>query len=239
MKLVLDLEGRDPYWQMAIDEASLILRAYDVIDDFVRLWVFKPTTLSIGKFQSYDATVNEEKVKELGLLVVRRFTGGGAVVHDYQGEITWTVVVKDKSMDEAYKWTGEALIKALKEFGLKGEFAPINDVVVNGKKIVGMAGAMRRGAVLVHGTFMYATKLEYLSALKLPKEKEQVRGKPEERVTTLSLALGREVSKEEAVKALVKGFCEVCQEASLSEAVLDLAHELRWKYSNWGWTKWR
>ena len=239
MKLILDLDGRDPYWQMAIDEASLILRAYDVVDDFVRLWVFKPTTLSIGKFQSYEATVNEEKVKELGLPVVRRFTGGGAVVHDYQGEITWTVVMKGKSMDEAYRWAGDALVKALKEFGLRGEFAPINDVVVNGKKIVGMAGAMRRNAVLVHGTFMYATKLEYLSALKLPKEKEQVRGKPEERVTTLSLALGRGVSKEEAVRALVKGFCEGCQEASLSEAVLDLANELRWKYSNWGWTKWR
>ena len=239
MKLVLDLEGRDPYWQMAIDEASLILRAYNLVEDFVRLWVFKPTTLSIGKFQSYEATVNEEKVKELGLMVVRRFTGGGAVVHDYQGEITWTVVMKGRSMDEAYKWAGEALIKALKEFGLKGEFAPINDVIVNGKKIVGMAGAMRRGTVLVHGTFMYATKLEYLSALKLPKEKEQVRGKPEERVTTLSLTLGREVSKEEAVKALAKGFCEECQEASLSEAILDLANELRWKYSNLGWTKWR
>ena len=239
MKLVLDLEGRDPYWQMAIDEASLILRAYDMVDDFVRLWVFKPTTLSIGKFQSYKATVNEERAKELGLLVVRRFTGGGAVVHDYQGEVTWTIVTKGRSMEEVYRIAGEALIKALKEFGLKGEFAPINDVVVNGKKIVGMAGATRRGAVLVHGTFMYATRLDYLSALKLPKEKEQVRGRPEERVTTLSLALGREVSREEAVKALVKGFCEGCQEASLSGAVLELANELRWKYSNWGWTTWR
>jgi len=238
-RLILDLEGRDPYWQMAIDEAFLILRALDLVGDYVRLWTFRPTSVTIGKFQELEATVDLNEASRLGLPVVRRFTGGGAVVHDSNGEVTWTVVTKGRNVEEVYSWVGEGLRRALASFGLRGEFVPVNDVVVNGKKIVGMAGASRRGAVLVHGTFMYDTDLSLMNVLRLPKEKEAVRGKPEERVITVSKALGRKVSRDEAVRALKAGFCEDCVESSIPEGVLDLASELRWKYTNEGWLRWR
>jgi lipoate-protein ligase A len=238
-RLILDLEGRDPYWQMAIDEAFLILRALDLVGDYVRLWTFRPTSVSIGKFQELEATVDLNEASRLGLPVVRRFTGGGAVVHDSNGEVTWTVVTKGRNVEEVYSRVGEGLKRALASFGLKGEFVPVNDVVVNGRKIVGMAGASRRGAVLVHGTFMYDTDLSLMRVLRLPKEKEAVRGKPEERVITVSKALGRKVSRDEAVRALRAGLCEDCVESSIPEGVLDLASELRWKYTNEGWLRWR
>ena len=238
-RLILDLEGRDPYWQMAIDEAFLILRALDLVGDYVRFWTFRPTSASIGKFQELEATVDSSEASRLGLPVVRRFTGGGAVVHDSNGEVTWTVVTKGRNVEEVYSWAGEGLKRALASFGLKGEFVPVNDVVVNGRKIVGMAGASRRGAVLVHGTFMYDTDLSLMRVLRLSKEKEAVRGKPEERVITVSKALGRKVSRDEAVRALRAGLCEDCVESSIPEGVLDLASELRWKYTNEGWLRWR
>jgi lipoate-protein ligase A len=238
-RLILDLEGRDPYWQMAIDEAFLILRALDLVGDYVRLWTFRPTSVSVGKFQELEATVDLNEASRLGLPVVRRFTGGGAVVHDSDGEVTWTVVTKGRNVEEVYSWAGEGLKRALANFGLKGEFVPVNDVLVNGKKIVGMAGASRRGAILVHGTFMYDADLSLMRVLRLPKEKEAVRGKPEERVITVSKALGRKVSRDEAVRALRAGLCEDCVESSIPEGVLDLASELRWKYTNEGWLRWR
>ena len=131
-RLILDLEGRDPYWQMAIDEAFLILRALDLVGDYVRLWTFRPTSVSIGKFQELEATVDLNEASRLGLPVVRRFTGGGAVVHDSDGEVTWTVVTKGRNVEEVYSWAGEGLRRALASFGLKGEFVPVNDVVVTG-----------------------------------------------------------------------------------------------------------
>ncbi|MGC9106104.1 MAG: lipoate--protein ligase family protein, partial [Thermoprotei archaeon] len=158
-KLILDLDGRDPYWQMAMDEAFLLLRSVNMIGDYVRLWTFRPTSVTIGKFQELESSVDLEEARRSNVPVARRFTGGGAVVHDQNGEITWTIVTKGMTMEEAYNFAGEALKRALASFGLRGEFVPINDVVVSGKKMVGMAGAQRRGAVLVHGTFMYDTDL--------------------------------------------------------------------------------
>jgi len=87
------------------------------------------------------------EITRAGIRLVRRFTGGGPALHDENGEITWTVVMKGDDMMSAYRAIGRALVKALEELGLKGEFIPINDVVVGGKKIVGMAGARRRNGV--------------------------------------------------------------------------------------------
>jgi lipoate-protein ligase A len=230
--------GNRPERQMALDEAMLILISKDLIPQTLRLWTFSPTTLSIGRFLAVQDWVDMAEITRAGIRLVRRFTGGGPALHDENGEITWTVVMKGDDMMSAYRAIGRALVKALEELGLKGEFIPINDVVVGGKKIVGMAGARRRNGILVHGTFMYSTDLSLLRCIKVPKEKEVVRGKPETRVTTVSLSLGREVKKEEAMMALLKGF-EALGELKvdqLTELEEDLAEQLKYKYSNDAWT---
>ena len=237
MRLII--EGGNPGdRQMALDEAMLILLDNGLIPETLRLWNFSPTTLTIGRFLSVKDWVNEEALSKYSIPLIRRFTGGGPALHDEKGEITWTFALKINDLMKAYSIIAEGLILAIKDFGLKGEFTPINDVVIEGKKVVGMAGAIKRNAVLVHGTFMFNTDLELMDVIKSPKVKEVERGKPKARVTTISSLLGEKVCRERAVKALLNGFSQVfnLEDGELTDLERELTTQLRWKYTNPAWT---
>lgn len=238
MRLVISGGGKGES-QMALDEALLLLASHEVVPPTVRLWNFSPTTLSIGRFLAYEDWVNDEARKNLDIPVVRRFTGGGPALHDEDGEITWTIVGK-YSMIEAYQVAGRAIERACRVLGVEAEFTPINDVEVQKKKICGMAGASRRGFTLVHGTFMFDTDLSKLSVIRQPTVKESVRGRPSARVTTISNVLGRKVSRDEAMDALLEGFSFLnLEEGEISTLERDVARELEFKYSSTGWLKLR
>lgn len=235
-------------WQMALDEALFILkdRKREKMPNTLRLYVMKPSAVTIGYFQKIREAVNLRYAEEMGIPVVRRITGGGAVLHDQEGEITYSVVVSSKDVPEniveSYKLICSGIVETLKTFGLKAEFLPINDVLVRGKKISGSAQVRGYEAVLQHGTLMYNTNLELLAKiLVVPKEKLASHGVKTlmERVTTISKALGREVSREEVMKSLKKGF-EVAlgitlKEDKLSREEVELAGELEKKYLSREW----
>ncbi|AEB94836.1 MAG: biotin/lipoate A/B protein ligase family protein [Metallosphaera sp.] len=237
MRLLVET-GNSGERQMALDETMLLLLSHGLVDETVRLWNFSPTTLTIGRFLSVRDWVNLEVLQEKRVPLIRRFTGGGPALHDESGEITWSVALKDMEMMSAYERIAKALVIALEKLGLEGKFVPINDVVVNGKKVVGMAGAKKGKAVLVHGTFMFNTDLSLMSLIKVPKPKEEIRGSPTSRVSNLSTLLGREVSRDEALEALLMGFSSVFQlrEDDLTPLELEISNQLIYKYSNNIWT---
>ncbi|MCI2413648.1 MAG: lipoate--protein ligase family protein [Candidatus Aramenus sp.] len=237
MRLII--EGGNPgERQMALDEAMLILASNNLVEETVRLWNFSPTTLTIGRFLAVRDWVNEEERKKLGIPLIRRFTGGGPALHDERGEVTWSVLMKGVDVMEAYRQIGSALVKAIGLLGLKAEFSPINDVTVMGKKVVGMAGAKKRDAVLVHGTFMFSTYLGYMKVIKSPEAKVKERGSPEGRVSNLSALLGSEISRREAVEALIEGFSSEfkLRDGELTELEVELSSQLKFKYTNERWT---
>ena len=83
---------------MAIDEAILRARIAGKVPNTIRFYRWKPSAVSIGRFQSIQNEVNLDNCKQHGVDVVRRITGGGAVYHDSQGEITYSVVVKREDL---------------------------------------------------------------------------------------------------------------------------------------------
>lgn len=241
------LNEYDGYMQMAIDEAMLILRSENKIPNTLRFFIFKPSAVTIGYFQSMKEEVNLEFCKKREITVVRRITGGGAVFHDENGEITYSIVVSErnapKDIIKSYELYCRGLVLALNRLGLKAEFKPVNDVLVHGRKISGSAQTRKRGVVLQHGTFMYDTDIGTLAVvLKIVPEKLRDKGatKLEERVITASKALGRKVSRSEALKALIEGFREALKvrfvEESLTREELELAKKLvEEKYSRNEW----
>lgn len=242
----LIIEEGDAYWNMAIDEAMLTLKEQNKLPNTLRLYVFNPSAVTIGYFQRIDDAVNIEFLRSKNISFTRRITGGGSVYHDAQGEITYSVVasIRDISHDilKSYEIICKGLIYALEEFGLKGEFVPINDVVVGRKKISGSAQSRKRYALLQHGTLMYNTKLEILAnSLKAPKAKLLSHGVKSilERVTTISRELKRSVSKDEVINALVKGFKKALntdfEKAEHTEEELKLASRLVEKYRSKEW----
>lgn len=86
--------------QMSIDEAIALARPKGETPNTVRLYRWNPSAVSLGYFQSVEKEVNLEACEEKGVDVIRRITGGGAVYHDYDGEITYSLVAPENDLQE-------------------------------------------------------------------------------------------------------------------------------------------
>jgi len=242
----MDLEGGDGFWQMALDEALLELRRRGSIPDTIRVYRFCPSAVSIGYFQRLHDVVDVGECRRLGIDVVRRFTGGGAVYHDCEGEIVYSVALSItpelRRIEDSYRVICSAIVEALRRLGLEAEFRPINDVVVRGRKVSGSAQARRGEALLQHGTLMISTPIEVMDRVLRPlREKLASHGvsRVSERVTTIERELGYAPRREEVARILVEELCRAldaeCFEDTLGREEIELARSLVEKYRSREW----
>ena len=183
------------YWtaamNMGIDEAVCEGVGKGTSPPTIRFYGWRPSAVSIGCFQSLAEEVDYHECLKLGIDVVRRRTGGGAVYHDEEGEITYSVIAPEKLMprdiDAAYREVCGWIIKALDILAVEARFSPVNDIMVGGKKISGSAQTRRGGVFLQHGTLLLdldaATMFKVLKVSKAKAGKEGV--SPRTRVTSL------------------------------------------------------
>ncbi len=214
MKLrILETGENTAFKNMAVDEA--IMRNCKRVGPTLRLYSWKPAAVSIGYFQAIEEEVDLKKCKQIGVDVVRRITGGGAVFHD--AELTYSFFCSEeskivpKNILESYARVCNSLVLGFEELGLEAEFVPLNDIVVGGKKISGNAQTRRNGIVLQHGTILLKVDVEKMfSLLKVPDEK--LKGKMiesvKQRVTSVEQQAGRAVYFQEVLEAMKKGFVE-------------------------------
>ncbi|MFT4343341.1 MAG: biotin/lipoate A/B protein ligase family protein [Candidatus Woesearchaeota archaeon] len=236
-------------YNMALDEAIATLRAEGKVPNTLRFFTWKPSAITIGYFQSRDREVDLEKAKSHGIDVVRRYTGGGAVLHE--DEITYSIVADEKDFPSdilaSYKLICEGLISALRQVGITAEFRPINDIIVNGKKISGNAQTRKNGVLLQHGTLLLQVDVKKMfSILKVPDEKlrDKIIADVSKVVTSVSAELDKNISVEEMQEALIAGFQEVLnftgKEGEFLPEEIELAQKLHdEKYNTQGWNGWR
>jgi lipoate-protein ligase A len=155
--------------------------------------------------------------KERGVGYVRRRTGGGAVYHDRDGELTYSLFINEnhrlnsRDFQKTYEKLCSGLVLGLRLLGIPAEFKPINDIIVEGKKISGNAQTRGMNVVHQHGTILREVDPALMfTLLKVPSEKirDKMIKSAEERVTSINKFLKREVSFEELKEALKKGFEE-------------------------------
>ncbi len=240
--------------QMAIDEANMEAIASGDSPPIVRVCYFKKPSVSIGFFQSVFKEVDVALCAKEGVEIFRRMTGGGAVYKDPQREINYSFIIPERdervslNVVESYKIICDAIIKGLnEEFGINAVFKPINDIVVNNKKISGNAQTRREGVILQHGTILLDVDYDKMfSLLKIPDEK--IKGKminsAKERVTSLSRELGRTVSFEDAERAIIRGFEDKFNVKlildKLSRKEIERARFLyKYKYDTEEWNFWK
>ncbi len=177
--------------QMAIDEAMLIARSQNLVKNTLRFFTWQPAAITIGFFQNLEQEIDLKKTKKDNIDIIRRYTGGGAVFH--QAELTYSLVMAESdlnlSITDSYQYLCHGVVLGLKKLGLKAEFKPINDIIVNNKKISGSGQTRKNGVILQHGTILLSVDVEKMfSFLKIPNEK--LKGKIitniKERVTSLS-----------------------------------------------------
>jgi lipoate---protein ligase len=170
-KIRLIQTGHNPaQWNMGVDQA-LMTTAEDSVP-VLRFYGWKPSAVSIGYFQGLEEEVDVKKCKEVGIDVVRRLTGGGAVLHEH--ELTYSFITKiyPTNIMESYRLICEPVVMCLKNLGLDAKFSPLNDIIVGDKKVSGNAQTRRKNTLLQHGTILLDVDVDKMfSVLKVPSEK--------------------------------------------------------------------
>jgi len=212
---LLDTGLRDAFYNMALDEAIAVARSRNLVPNTLRFFRWEPSAVSIGYFQSMEEEVDIAACDHRGVGYVRRRTGGGAVYHDRDGELTYSLIMNEdhrlvsRDFQETYQMLCSGLVSGLSFLGIPAEFKPINDIVVEGRKISGNAQTRGMNVVHQHGTILREVDPSLMFAvLRVPSEKirDKMIKSVEERVTSINKLLGKEVGFEELKAALTKGF---------------------------------
>jgi lipoyl(octanoyl) transferase len=201
----------------------------------IRVYAWKPYAVSLGWNQSMDE-IDHVKALALGIDVVRRPTGGRAILHSE--ELTYSVIMRaeGKKILSVYDDISRALVAGLSDLGVPAAIEKSQpnfpslyrtasaaacfsstgryEIKCNGKKLVG--SAQRRYAaengeeiVLQHGSILIGSDHKRIvEFLNLPAEKERdvLRRELNEKTTELSTILNRSITFEEVADAILKGF---------------------------------
>ena len=173
-------------WNMAVDEVLLDGVAAGSAPPTLRFYTWTPACLSLGYFQAFGV-VNVEGCRGLGIDIVRRPTGGRAILHDR--ELTYSVALPapllghDAGILPSYRRLSLALQAGLRRLGIDVGLAPesetptravhgpacfdrpsAHEILLHGRKLVGSAQVRRSGALLQHGSIVIEPRIETLVA---------------------------------------------------------------------------
>lgn len=254
---LLDSGPADGAWNMAVDEAMLEAGVAGLLVPTLRFYAWQPAGVSLGYFQPLDASISLEEVARRGFGLVRRPSGGRAILH--KDELTYSVTVPDtgvadgKSVMGSYRSISRGIEAGLGLLGVgarlaerKGEermkaqglptvcFAKAAkcDMTVQGRKIVGSAQTRRRGIIMQHGSVpIHIDPEEHLAVMPGDGVDEASMAKLMAAACGVADALGRPVSYEELAAALAQGFAErlglILEPGELTEWELAKARELK------------
>ncbi len=253
-------------WNMAVDEAILEYIGRRESLPTLRLYAWDPACLSLGYAQPF-ADVDMTRLKNRGWDVVRRPTGGRAILHTDELTYSVTAPVDEPrvagSVLESYNRLAGALLEAVRSLGLpvemkyeasgnQGSANPVcfevpsaYEITVRGKKLIGSAQARRREGVLQHGSLPLTGDLARITEV-LVFENEPSRSDAAKRLlaraTTVKTVLGCEVSWETTAQAFARAFeirlALTLEPGKLSASERNRAVELvREKYGRADWMR--
>lgn len=246
--------------QMAVDEAIQQAVAKGAVPPTLRLYAWDPPCLSLGRNQPVTE-VDREALRAAGYDLVRRPTGGRAILHTDELTYSVSVPLSDPRVRGGVlvscEELSQGLNRALEILGVddaavhRREGRPSTpepvcfeatgafEIVFDGRKLIGSAQMRRRGALLQHGTLPLCGDIARVSPFLIPPaDPNRIR----RRATTLEAAAGRAVSWQKAAQAVADGFAQALnlhlEPGGLSteehSAAADLARE---KYRSAEWTE--
>ena len=154
----------NPYYNMAFDEYCLESLPMD--EPVFYLWQNRPAVI-VGFNQEVNTEVNLDYLKENGIDLVRRVTGGGAVFHDL-GNLNYTIVGRSEDLERDYPEYASIMAKALQSLGVPATLSGRNDILVEGRKVSGFAKRVCKNRLMVHGTLMYNVDVDVLTKVLNP-----------------------------------------------------------------------
>lgn len=119
------------FMNMAIDEAIMIAHREGFVPPTIRFYQWSPPAVSLGYFQDLQKEIDVDTCKNMGIDIVRRPTGGKAVLHDK--ELTYSFIIKEShplvndSILETYKKISGGIIRGLFYLGIKADLVPLRE----------------------------------------------------------------------------------------------------------------
>lgn len=240
---------------MAVDHALLEQVQRDRVP-VLRLYTWQPACLSFGRNQPARGLYDERVAREHGIDIVRRPTGGLAVLHDR--ELTYSFIAPLDLLGgprASYCAINRALVAGLRRLGVDAQLAARSDrstfgsiqpcfaepaegeVVVAGRKLVGSAQRCERKTLLQHGSILLDDGQDLVS---------RIAGRPFDlagSVTSIRTITGSRPKASEVAAEIVAGFEEVCgtrlapSRASPSLAGRASALEELYRSTEWTWRR--
>jgi lipoate-protein ligase A len=229
----------DATLNLAIEEYALT--HLDIDQTYLLFYSMRPTII-VGKNQNTIEEINTDYVREHGVTVTRRLSGGGAVYND-EGDLSFSFITKnDGNSFHNYRKFTEPVIRALRDLGVPAELSGRNDILVEGKKVSGNAQFATRGRMFSHGTLLFDVNLDNVSkALKVRREKIESKGikSVRSRVTNIRPYLARDIDIHEFKQVLLErifGGQRPIPEYRLTDDDWRVIHDIAdRRYRNWDW----
>jgi lipoate-protein ligase A len=226
----------DAFFNMATDEALLILAEENNTPPTIRIYQWEPEAVSIGYCQKIEKTVDLKKCKDLNVDVVRRLTGGRAVLH--HNDLTYSICASKgyfdllgENVNETYRKISLAFLKSLEFLNIKGEWVRKSsreykltspdsskpcfsssiryEIQVKGKKLIGSAQRRLKNSFIQHGSIPLGKQSFGLADL-LPEINEQgikkMKLKLEENTVFLQDLLSINLNINQIISAVKSGF---------------------------------
>ncbi len=217
---------------MSLDEH--LAKRFDPSDDhpILRVYGWEPWTISLGRHQSMDE-FDLGKIQRDGIGIVRRPTGGRAILHAH--ELTYSIIVSGagQSARAIYLHLSRGILAALRLLGIEAELSGADEILPGlhrnplsvpcfststrseigwrGKKIVGSAQRRYGETILQHGSFLLGREHRRITSYLSPaigEMKAAIDGHLLERTIEAESVLGRHVSFDEAAGCLRTGMEE-------------------------------
>lgn len=172
-----------PRMHLALDEVLTAEVGAGRRGPTLRIWEWNESAVVIGSFQSVKNEVDMVGAEKYGFDVVRRVSGGGAMLMKKGEIITYSLyvpaeLVQGMSFTDSYAYLDEWVIEALRSLGIAAEYKPLNDITSPGGKIGGAAQKrLGNGGVLHHVTMSYDMDGEVMTkVLRIGREKMSDKG---------------------------------------------------------------
>jgi lipoate---protein ligase len=168
---LLELTLNTPAENLALDEALLDeAEAHDGPLETLRLWTAPTPLVVVGRSSRIDDEVRRERCVQLGVPILRRASGGAAIVAG-PGCLMYALVLSRQSrpalraIDAAHRYVLDRLAAAVVRLGTAAAPGGTSDLTCDGRKFSGNSLRCKRTHLLYHGTLLHSFPLALVGDL--------------------------------------------------------------------------
>jgi len=226
----------DPSYNLAFEEYLL---ANKTEGDILVLWQ-NDRTVVVGMNQNAEAEINRDYIEKNGIQVVRRKTGGGAVYHDL-GNLNYSFISDTGPLEEmSILKYAQPVCDALAKLGVNASLSGRNDILVEGRKVSGVAQRVLGKRILHHGTLLYSIDEDAVAGA-LNADTEKFKSKSTKsvrsRICNLKDYLPKNTDVEDFKNAILAELAgNELDRSQLTSSELERVMEMSDLYRSWEWT---